>query len=245
MSQNTQYQAGGSSSGSYDLRFIYQGAIDQLQGMRDAGQLSSTDYDLITSTSKPGEILLPVGTANASRISAAVEPLLSLLEGFGAAMDLVMQFSPEFMGVNILGIVWGSIKFMMARARDVSDALGTVVEILDVIRNSLPALEVYTKMFGSSDIQLLKRPLVEIYTQLMLFGVHAVKLFNRSMFSALVKSTSTSQAEEFRSLSAKIAKARDEVDMIANIEHMNETHQGLKAQALENSDAKSFRMGRN
>ncbi|KZP24358.1 TPR-like protein [Athelia psychrophila] len=167
MSQSTQDQAGGSSSGSYDLRSIYQGAIDQLQGMRDAGQLSPTDYDLITSTSKPGEILLPVGTANASRISAAVEPLLSLLEGFGAAMDLVMQFSPEFMGVNILGIVWGSIKFMMARARDVSDALATVVEILDVVRNSLPTLEVYTKMFGSSDIQLLKRPLVEIYTQLI------------------------------------------------------------------------------
>ncbi|KZP17601.1 hypothetical protein FIBSPDRAFT_25658 [Athelia psychrophila] len=114
MSQNTQDQAGGSSSGSYDLRAIYQGAIDQLQGMRDAGQLSSADYDLITSTSKPGEILLPVGTANASRISAAVEPLLSLLEKFGTAMDLVMQFSPEFMSVNILGIVWGSIKFMMA-----------------------------------------------------------------------------------------------------------------------------------
>ncbi|KZP13535.1 hypothetical protein FIBSPDRAFT_1049346 [Athelia psychrophila] len=241
MSQNTQDQAGGSSSGSYDLRSIYQGAIDQLQGMRDAGQLSSADYDLITSTSKPGEIILPVGTANASRISAAVEPLLSLLEGFGAAMDLVMQFSPEFMGVNILGIVWGSIKFMMARAQDVSDALATVVEILDVVRNSLPTLEVYTKMFGSSDIQLLKRPLVDIYTQLMLFGVEGVKLFKRSMLKALAKSTSTSQTEQFRSFSANIAKARDEVDRIANVEHMNETHQGLIVQASENSKADKFR----
>ncbi|KZP24445.1 hypothetical protein FIBSPDRAFT_1042213 [Athelia psychrophila] len=241
MSQNTQDQAGGSSGGSYDLRSIYQGAIDQLQGMRDAGQLSPADYDLITSTSKPDEILLPVGTANASRISASVEPLLSLLEGFGAAMELVMQFSPEFMGVNILGIVWGSIKFMMARARDVSDALDTVAEILDVIRNSLPTLEVYTKLFGSSDIQLLKRPLVEIYTQLMLFGVQGIKLFDRSMLSAMAKSTSTSQAEQFRSFSTKIAKARDEVDRIAIVEHMNKMHQDSIVQESERLKAEKFR----
>ncbi|KZP08930.1 hypothetical protein FIBSPDRAFT_250985 [Athelia psychrophila] len=240
--RKTQGLASGSSSSSYDLEYICKTATNDLRDMRDAGQLSSADYDLITSTSKPGEILLPVGTANASRISAAVEPLIALLEGFGAAIDMVVQFSPQFMGVSILGLVWGSIKFMMNIARDVSDALGTVVEVLDEIRNSLPALEVYIKLFGFSDIQLLKGPLVDIYTQLMLFGVQAVKLFDRSMLGALVKSTSTSQAKHFQSLSTKIAKARDEVDRIANVEHMHQTDQGLKVQASENSKAEKFRM---
>ncbi|KZP05320.1 hypothetical protein FIBSPDRAFT_1054157 [Athelia psychrophila] len=146
------------------------------------------------------------------------------------------------MGVNILGIVWGSIRLMMMIARDVSDAFGTVVEVLDIIRNSLPVLDVYIDLFSGSGIQLLKGPLVEIYTQLMLFGLQAVKLFNRSMLRTLVKSASTSQAKHFQSLSEKIAKARDEVDRIANVEHMHQADQALKVQALENSDAKSFRM---
>ncbi|KZP17459.1 hypothetical protein FIBSPDRAFT_26294 [Athelia psychrophila] len=157
--------------------------------MRDAGQLSSADYDLITST-KPNEVLLPVEAAHArslethlgaSRIRESVDPLLQRLERFGEAMDKVVELSPEFMGVNILGIVWGSIRLMMMIARDVSDAFGTVVEVLDIIRNSLPVLDVYIDLFSGSDIQLLKGPLVEIYTQLMLFGLQAVKLFNRSM----------------------------------------------------------------
>lgn len=58
--------------------------------------------------------------------------------------------------------------------------LGIVIEVLDVIRNSLPALEVYIDIFSGSKILLLEEPLVNIYTQLMLFGVEAVKLFNRS-----------------------------------------------------------------
>ncbi|KZP26380.1 hypothetical protein FIBSPDRAFT_949556 [Athelia psychrophila] len=228
MSQKTQDLASGSSSGSYDLESVYKTALDDLQDMRDAGQLSSADYDLITSTSKPGEVLLPAGAANASRVSALVEPLLARLERFGIVIDMVVPFSPQFMGVSILGIVWGSIKFMMAIARDVSDALATVVEVLEGIRNSLPVLDVYIELFSSSDIQLLKGPLVEIYTQLMLFGVQAVKLFNHSMLRTLSKSTSTSQARHFQSLSAKIAKARDDVDRIANVEHMHQTNQALK-----------------
>lgn len=55
MSQKTHYLAGGSSSGSYDHESVYNAAIHDLQGMRDAGQLSSGDFDLITSTTnQPG-----------------------------------------------------------------------------------------------------------------------------------------------------------------------------------------------
>lgn len=113
MLQNMQDSAGKSSSGSYDLESIYQTALDDLRDLRDNGQLSSVDYDLITRTSKSGEVLLQVGTADAGRISASVEPLLQLLEGFSAAIDMVVQFSPQILGVSLLGLVWGSIKFMM------------------------------------------------------------------------------------------------------------------------------------
>lgn len=122
MSQETRNLASGSSSGSYNLESIYQGALDRLQSMQDAGQLSSTDYALITSTSTPGEALLQVEAAKASsskthpnviRLMASVKPLLSQLERFGGAIDMVVQSSPQIVGFSILGLVWGSIKFMV------------------------------------------------------------------------------------------------------------------------------------
>jgi hypothetical protein len=60
------------------------------------------------------------------------------------------------------------------------DTVNAVVEMLDDIYKSLPAFEKYVDIFGSSDSQLLKQPLVAIFTELILFGLTAVKLFNRS-----------------------------------------------------------------
>jgi hypothetical protein len=60
------------------------------------------------------------------------------------------------------------------------DTLDAVTETLDDIYKCLPAFEKYVDIFGSSDIQLLKEPLVAIFTELILFGVTAVKLFKRS-----------------------------------------------------------------
>lgn len=190
MSQKVQSSAGGSANGGYDLELIYKEAVDQLQSMRDVDQLSSVDHDLITSTRNPGEVILTVEDAlakfsenqlNSSRISTSVMPLILLFERFGMAIDMVMQFhgSTQFLGVSIVGLVWGSIKFLIivspsntctdgiiARhithttqiARDVSDAFEAVFEVLDDIRNSLPALEIYAKLFGSSRYAVVERP---------------------------------------------------------------------------------------
>lgn len=122
MSHEIQGLVGGSANGGYDLELIYREAVDQLQSMRDTGQLSSVDYDMITSTSKPGEALLPMEKAiaklseqqlSSSRISASVVPLMLRLERFSAAIDMVMQVSPQLMGVSLLGLVWGSIRFLL------------------------------------------------------------------------------------------------------------------------------------
>jgi hypothetical protein len=52
-----------------------------------------------------------------------------------------------------------------------------ICDLLDDIRKSLPDLEVYAKIFTSSDIQLLNAPLLNIYVHLILFGVRAITLW--------------------------------------------------------------------
>ncbi|KAF7986442.1 hypothetical protein HWV62_31201 [Athelia sp. TMB] len=222
--------------GSYDLESIYQDALNQLQSMRVRGQITSADYDLITTTRKPSEILGAVQGAIASqthsdarsRVSQVVEPLLERLERFGSAIDMIVGAVPQIMGVSVLGLVWGSFKFLMIMARDVSDAFSTVLDLLEDVRNSLPTLDVYIRLFGSSNIQLLRRPLVEMYSHLMLLGIEAIKLFNRSMLGTFGKAASSGLSKDLQALTAKIAKARDEVDRVANLEHMHQNDAALK-----------------
>ena len=52
--------------------------------------------------------------------------------------------------------------------------------MLEQVAMRLPVLETYIGLFGSSENQLLKAPLIDIYTTLMLFGIQALKLFDRS-----------------------------------------------------------------
>ncbi|KAF7965512.1 hypothetical protein HWV62_43094 [Athelia sp. TMB] len=219
--------------------------------MRARGQITSADYDLITTTRKPSEILGAVQGAIApqtksdarTRVSQVVEPLVERLERFGSAIDMIVGAVPQIMGVSVLGLIWGSFRFLMIIARDVSDAFSTVLDVLEDVRNSLPTLDVYIRLFGSSNIQLLRRPLVEMYSHLMLLGIEAMKLFNRSMLGTLGKAASSGLSKDLQALTAKIVKARDEVDRVANLEHMHQNDAALKVQAAENRKAALFRQG--
>jgi hypothetical protein len=87
-------------------------------------QLSQANYDAITSTTRPEEILDLVNEAiirkslsqagTKKRVIAVVEPLLMKLERFGAAIDMLAQSSPQVMGLNLVGLVWGFLRFIIA-----------------------------------------------------------------------------------------------------------------------------------
>ena len=135
------------------------------------------------------------------RVLDVVKPLMERLERFGSATDILAQCMPGVMGLNLVGLVWGFLKFVIvvsqwssigfyqtARgslnevqiSREITDTVDAVFDLLDRIQTGLPAWETYATIFGSSDIQLLRTPLVNIYAQLIAIGVHAVKFFNTS-----------------------------------------------------------------
>jgi hypothetical protein len=63
---------------------------------------------------------------------------------------------------------------------DFVDTFDAVLALLSEVTNGLPALETYIKIFGCSDIRLLEIPLVTMYVEIIMFGIQAVKLFDRS-----------------------------------------------------------------
>ena len=87
--------------------------------MRDQKLISPAHYDLIANTRKPEEIEGVVAASQThseatNRVLKVVQPLLVQLERFGPTIDAIAGAAPpQFMGVNLLGLVWGSIKFFM------------------------------------------------------------------------------------------------------------------------------------
>ena len=65
-------------------------------------------------------------------------------------------------------------------ARDIVDTFDTVLTLLEDIIKELPALQAYINIYGSSKLQLLREPLVDIYAGFIVLGLQALKLFGRS-----------------------------------------------------------------
>ena len=65
-------------------------------------------------------------------------------------------------------------------ARDIHDTFDTVLSMMEEVVDGLPTLDIYIHLFGSSEHELLKVPLVNTFTELVLFGTRAIELFDRS-----------------------------------------------------------------
>lgn len=107
----------------YTLEDIYEDAISQLRAFMDAGHLSPADYELLLKTEKPEDVLdtlQEVIEKNATlhadtkrRARNVLEPLLLRLERFSSAIDMLAQSSPQAMGLNLVGLIWSSVRFLL------------------------------------------------------------------------------------------------------------------------------------
>lgn len=110
-------------SQAYTLETIHADALNKLQELRDAGKLSSADYDMITEDSKSEDVLSFMNDAilrHASsrsiknkKVHENVKPLLDSVDRFGSVIDILASSSPQVHGVNPARLVWGAIKFVV------------------------------------------------------------------------------------------------------------------------------------
>ena len=66
-----------------------------------------------------------------------------------------------------------------------ADAFNALVDQLDSVLRELPALEVYVQIFGASRIKLLEKPLVDLYAELIAFGIET-ELLDQSTSSMIL-----------------------------------------------------------
>lgn len=110
-----------SSCTSYGLQEIYTSAIQELKVRKEKGGLSESDFELITNCSSLDDVLEQFQTLAQQheegkakqKIWKIGESLVNQLERFGVAIDMLAQSMPEVAGVNPIGIIWGSFRFLL------------------------------------------------------------------------------------------------------------------------------------
>ena len=76
-------------------------------------------------------------------------------------------------------------------SRDMANAFNALVDQLDGVLRELPALEVYVQIFGASRIKLLEKPLVDLYAELIAFGIETELLVQSTSSMILALSPET------------------------------------------------------
>ena len=93
-----------------------------LETLKDDGRLSQSDFDIIMRLSQPADVLASISKKmqniqsdldKKQRLFKIVEPSLLRLERFSNAIDVLAQSSPQILGLNLVGLLWGSLKLII------------------------------------------------------------------------------------------------------------------------------------
>jgi hypothetical protein len=107
---------------AFTLETIYADAVKQTEDLRLTNKITQAEFEIVEQTTTPQQFLESImNQANAKKSSvtnfpkmvAAIRPLLLQLERFGSALDMLAQSTPQIVGVNLLGLIWGSLRLLI------------------------------------------------------------------------------------------------------------------------------------
>ncbi len=228
---------------TFTLKTVYNDALREVTELHERGKLSDEYYDTIVNTKNTDDLLAPLKTKLEARkdIAPIVQSALARLKRYGGCIDMLAQTMPQAFGVNIVGMLWGSLKFVIVIARDVADTFETIAQTFGSIGQSLPLLEVTTKIYGQSEIQVLKGPLTEIYASIIFLALSVLKIFGRGSLRNLGQAAGSSLRSDIDECLRRLNKAGNSVKQAASVEHMHATDQIGKNMSLENDRQQRFR----
>ena len=251
---NTTSTSTSNPTNPYTLETIYNEALQEVKSLHASGKLSQVYDDIFTTTKTPQDLLSIVHRVNERRTEKqsqskhalynAVSSTVKRLDRYAGAIDMLAQSSPQAFGLNIVGLIWGSLKVLLVIAQDIVDTLELVVQTLKHVESSLPVLELLTKIYGSSEIQLLRQPLFDIYSAIVSLGLGFVRLCKPGSPCTLGRSTWTSLQSELNATVAKLRRAAQLVQQAAQVEHMYSTEKIWNALDLESGRQQHFRRGK-
>ena len=238
----------------YTLETIYNEAMEEVKALHTSGKLSDEYYSILVSTKRTEDLHLIVEEENKRRVEGQTRAKRSLntivsstvkkLERYDAAIDMIIGSLPRVSGVNPVGLVWGSLKILMVIAQDIVESFEMIDQTLHDLERSLPILESLTKLYGTSEIQLLRQPLVDIYASIVSLGLVVIRLCERGPLDTLGRSVWNSLQSDLNASIARLEKAGKLVEQAACVEHMHATKTIGTEQEREIHRQERFRRGK-
>ena len=238
------------STTAFTVESVYADALAHIEHLRASAGLSSKYYDILLQTTSPDEIISNVDNASSlqrdgGRFGKAVGSTMTRIHRYADAIDMIAQSSPQAYGLNIVGLIWGSFKFLLVVAEDISASYNTVVQTLEHVRQSLPSLRALTHIYGGSELQLLYTPLVDIYAAVISLGIKTAEHLSRGTHSmkTVAHSAWSSLQADFEPSLENLADAGQRIEQAASVEHMYATDVIRKNQGSEMLRQEYFRNG--
>ena len=236
---------------AFTVESVYADARSQIERLRASAGASTKYYDILLQTTSPDDLISNLDStsslqSNSGRFDKVVGSIVTKVNRYADVIDVIVQSSPEAYGLNIAGLIWGSFKFLLVVAKDISATYDTVVQTLEHVQQSLPSLGALARIYGGSELQLLYRPLVDIYAAIISLGVKTAEYLSRgpnSMKTAAHSAWSSLKADFEPSL-ANLADAGQRIEQAASVEHMYATDVIRKNQASEMLRQNHFRTGK-
>lgn len=239
---------------SYTLETIYDEAMEEVRALHASGKLSDEYYNSIIRTKQPEDLHLIVDEENKQRVESQTRAKRSLntvvsstvkkLERYASAIDMIAQSSPQALGLNIVGLVWGSLKVLTVIAKDIAESFEMIDQTLHDLERSLPILESLTRLYGMSEVQLLRQPLVDMYASIVSLGLVVIRLCKRGPLHTLGQSVWNSLQGDLNASIARLEKAGKLVEKAACVEHMHATNTIGTEQEREIHRQEKFRRGK-
>jgi hypothetical protein len=83
--------------------------------------MSDVDFNVLLNTRKAKDVLAYANStlvkdgkaSKVEKLKRVLEPLTQKLERFEIVIDTLISMAPKPYGVNVIGIIWGSLKFVL------------------------------------------------------------------------------------------------------------------------------------
>ena len=239
---------------SYTLETIYDKAMEEVKALHSSGKLPDKYYNIIIQTKRPEDLHRVVEEEDKRRVKSQTRAKRSLntmvsstvkkLERYASAIDMIAQSLPQALGFNIVGLVWGSLKVLTVIALDMAESFEMIDQTLHDLERSLPILESLTTLYGTSEVQLLRQPLVDMYFSIISLGLVVIRLCERGTLDTLGRSIWNSLQGDLNASLARLEKAGKFVEQTAHLEHMHATRAIGAKQDREIRIQERFRRGK-
>lgn len=239
---------------SYTLESIYDEAMEEVKALHASGKLPDEYYNSIIHTIRPEDLHLNIEQENTRRVekqsrakrifNTVVSRTVEKLERYAAAIDMTVGSLPKVSGLNPVGLVWGSLKVLMIIAQDIAESFEVIDQTLHDLERSLPILESLTRLYGTSEAQLLRQPLVDMYASIVSLGLVVIRLCKRGPLHTLGQSVWNSLQGDLNASIARLEKAGKLVEKAACVEHMHATNTIGTEQEREIHRQEKFRRGK-